>query len=409
MSSHWAKHHVSMFELIRRNINFRNFWYGQLISQMGDRIHTLAVIWLVYSWYNSGAAVGAVLIASTLPAFLISPFAGNILDKYNRKRIMIICDFIRSFFVLGLAVLAYFDKINLPVILIFTVIISIGAAFFNPATMAIMPSIVEKDDLTQANAFYQLSISASGALGFMAGSGLIALIGVPAAFLLNGVSFSLSAFFVFRIIYKHLPVKLKTSFMHDFKEGWKITKGIPLIVRLFGPIIVINFFLAALFILVPVFAEGVFKRGSTGLGLMMTSLTLGMFLGAMVMSKGKPKIKTFILLFSSLLFIGGAFLAMSLFSNFYLHLIMYVFIGMSLNVSNISLMALFQKIVPNEVRGKVFGLLTSASVSAQPISYGIMGLITESASPSAILMFCSVALTATAIFFLTIKELKEVY
>lgn len=397
-----------MLQLVRQNVNFRNFWYGQLISQLGDRIHTLAVIWLVYNWYNSGAAVGAVLIAATLPAFLISPFAGNILDKYDRKRIMIICDIVRSVFVLGLAVLAFLDKLDLPVILFFTVIISIGAAFFNPATMAIMPSIVKKEELTQANAFYQLSINVSAALGFMLGGGLIALIGIPAAFLINGVSFLLSAFFIARIAYTHLPAKLKTNFIQDFKEGWKITKGIPLITKLFGPIIVINFFLAALFILIPVFAEGVFSRGSTGLGMMMTSLTLGMFLGALIMSKGQPGISTHRLLFSSLLFIGLAFLVMGLLQQFYLHLLMYALVGLSLNVSNIALMALFQKIVPNEVRGKVFGLLTAASVSSQPISYGIMGLITDSASPSAILLFCSAALTATAVFFLTIKELKDI-
>lgn len=397
-----------MLQLVRQNVNFRNFWYGQLISQLGDRIHTLAVIWLVYNWYNSGAAVGAVLIAATLPAFLISPFAGNILDKYDRKRIMIICDIVRSVFVLGLAVLAFLDKLDLPVILFFTVIISIGAAFFNPATMAIMPSIVKKEELTQANAFYQLSINVSAALGFMVGGGLIALIGIPAAFSINGVSFLLSAFFIARIVYTHLPAKLKTNFIQDFKEGWKITKGIPLITKLFGPIIVINFFLAALFILIPVFAEGVFSRGSTGLGMMMTSLTLGMFLGALIMSKGQPGISTHRLLFSSLLFIGLAFLVMGLLQQFYLHLLMYALVGLSLNVSNIALMALFQKIVPNEVRGKVFGLLTAASVSSQPISYGIMGLITDSASPSAILLFCSAALTATAVFFLTIKELKDI-
>lgn len=397
-----------MFELVRKNRNFRNFWYGQLISQLGDRIHTLAVIWLVYSWYNSGAAVGAVLIAATLPAFLVSPFAGNILDKYDRKKILILSDVVRSVFVAGLAVLSFFEMVNLPIILFFTVIISIGAAFFNPATMAIMPSLVKKEELTQANAFYQLSINASAALGFMVGSGLIALIGVTAAFSINCVSFLLSAFFVFRIVYKHIPGHIKTNFIEDFKEGWKVTKGIPLIVRLFGPIVVINFFLAALFILVPVFAEGVFNKGSAGMGMMMTGLTLGMFIGALLMSKGQLKFKTQYLLFFSLLFIGMAFFVMSFVQNFYLHLLMYALVGISLNISNISLMALFQKIVPNEVRGKVFGLLTSASVSSQPISYGIMGLITDVATPSAILLFCAFALTLTSLYFLIIKELKLV-
>lgn len=397
-----------MFELVRNNSDFRNFWFGQSISQLGDRIHTLAVIWLVYSWYHSGAAVGIVLIASTLPAFLISPFAGNLLDKYNRKKIMIICDFLRSVFVLLLSVLAFMGMINLTVIISFTIVISIGAAFFNPGTMSIMPSIVSKDELTHANAFYQLSVNASSALGFMVGSGLIALIGVPIAFLINGLSFLLSAYYINKLNYQHIPLASENNFLKDFKEGWSVTKKIPLIIKLFAPIIIINFFLSALFILIPVFAEGVFKQGSSGLGMMMSGLALGMFSGALLMSKIKIQFKMLTVLMPSMLFIGVSFFLMSMFENYYFFLVLFAFIGIFLNISNISLMALFQRIVPNEVRGKVFGLLTSASVSSQPISYGLMGLLTSLIHPSGILLICSVALTLTAFSFLAIKELKGV-
>ncbi len=397
-----------MFTLVRRNKDFRNFWYGQIVSQLGDRVHTLAVIWLVYSWSNSGSAVGFVLIATTLPAFLISPLAGSLLDKYDRKKIMIICDFLRSALVLILSILAFMNMLNLPIIVAFTAVISIGAAFFNPATMSIMPSLVKQEELTQANAFYQLSVNASGAFGFLLGSGLIALIGVPVAFLINGFSFLLSAYFIMKLAYKHVPVIRESHFWADFKEGWNVTKKIPLIIKLFTPIIIINFFLSALYILIPVFAEGVFNRGSSGLGMMMTGLTLGMFFGALIMLRNKLQISIRMLLFASLCLIGLAFMMMSFFEDFNFYLFAFAAIGVFLNISNIALMALFQKIVPNEVRGKVFGLLTSASVSSQPISYGVMGLLTDLVAPGTILLFCAVALTLTAFRFLTIKELKQV-
>jgi DHA3 family macrolide efflux protein-like MFS transporter len=397
-----------MFELVRNNINYRQFWYGQTISQLGDRIHTLAVIWLVYSWYNSGAAVGIVLIATTLPAFLVSPFAGNLLDKYDRKKIMLVCDFIRSFFVLLLALLTYLNLINIYIIILFTIIISIGAAFFNPATMSIMPSLVKKEDLTQANAFYQISVNSSSALGFMLGSGLIALIGIPIAFLINGFSFLFSAYFLFRLHYEHIPTAFKTNIMQDFTDGWKIIKGIPLIFKLFLPVIIINFFLSALFILIPVFAEGVFKKGSTGLGIMMTGLTIGMLLGSIIMSNYKLKFKPVNLIFPPLVLISLSFLFMSLFENYYLYLVLLAFIGSSLTISNIVIVSLLQKFVPNDVRGKVFGLLTAASVSLQPISYGLMGFLTEIVQSSIILMICSSALILTAFWIYKIKELKEI-
>jgi len=394
--------------LLRENSNYRNFWLGQLVSQLGDRVHTLAVIWLVYSWTNSGGTVGLVLIASTLPAFLISPFAGNLLDKYDRRKIMIICDFIRSALVLTLSVLAFMGKLDLTVILIFTVFISIGAAFFNPATMSIMPTIVKPGELVRANAFYQLSVNASGALGFMLGSGLIAAIGVPVAFLINGFSFLFSAYFLYQVAYKHEKSTTRTSFWKDFTEGLKAAKMVPLIKRLLGPIIVINFFFSSLFVLIPVFAEGVFNKGSAGLGILMSGLTLGMFAGALIMSGKSLKIKVTYIIVFNLLFIGAAFLAMGLFENYYFFIAMLFIIGVALNLSNIALMALFQKIVPNEIRGKVFGLVTAASVSSQPISYGIMGLISDLASPMQILIVCSAALFLTALWMTRIKGMKDV-
>ncbi len=394
--------------LLTENSNFKNFWLGQLVSQLGDRVHTLAVIWLVYSWTNSGATVGLVLIASTLPAFILSPFAGNILDKFDRRKIMIICDFIRSALVLSLAVLGFMQLLDLTIILIFTVFISIGAAFFNPATMSIMPSIVKPEELVRANAFYQLSVNASGALGFMIGSGLIATIGIPVAFAVNGVSFLFSAYFLTRVKYKQESgVSKKSSFWKDFSDGLKVAKLVPLIKKLIGPIIVINFFFSSLFILIPVFAEGVFNKGSSGLGIMMSGFTLGMFGGALLMSGKNLKIKISYIIVSNLLFIGLAFMAMGFVENFYFFIVMLFIVGIALNLSNIALMALFQRIVPNEIRGKVFGLVTSASVSSQPIAYGIMGLITNMVKPSDILIFCSVALLLTGIWMWSIKGMND--
>lgn len=396
-----------MLEIVKYNRNFRYFWFGQSISQLGDRIHTLAVIWLVYSWYNSGVMVGIVLIASTLPSFLLSPIAGNLLDKFNRKQIMIICDFVRMIFVLLISILAFYNQINITIVITITIIISMGAAFFNPATMAIMPTIVEPAQLTKANAFYQLSVNTSAAIGFMIGSGLIALIGVPVAFLINGFSFLFSAYFLFKLDYHHTKMQNNQSFWLDFKEGWKISRQIPLISELFFPIVLINFFLAAFYILIPILAEGVFKQGSAGVGIMMSSLTIGMLVGAILISTVQFKIKTITLVFPSIVFIGCIFLFMYFFESYINYIISFSLIGLLVNLTNIALIALLQKSVPNNIRGKVFGLLTSASVSAQPISYGLMGFLVDSMNPEVIILICFFAFTLTAFSFLRVSDLKK--
>ncbi|MCK5685073.1 MFS transporter, partial [bacterium] len=77
-----------MLELLRKLPAFRNFWFAQAISQIGDRIHSLALIWLVYSFTGSSAYVGVVMIATTLPGIILGPFAGTFADRHDRKKIM---------------------------------------------------------------------------------------------------------------------------------------------------------------------------------------------------------------------------------------------------------------------------------------------------------------------------------
>jgi MFS family permease len=398
-----------MYSFLIENRAFRNFWFGQVISQVGDRIHTLAVIWLVYTWTKSGTALGLVLIAATLPSVLISPWAGTISDRLNRKQIAIACDVTRSVLVIILAALAYYKLLNMPVIAIMTALISIASSFFNPATLAMLPSIVPSQDLGRANAITQLSANASGALGFLLGSGLIAAIGVTSAFLFNGVSFFVSALLIRSISYQHTPSVKVLSFMADLKQGWQVVQSISMVARILGPLIVINFFFSSLSVLIPIFGEGVFKAGSAGIGILLASFTCGMFLAALVLSSFQLKITISRLVTASLLAVGGSFLAMAAVQQLPLFVVALILIGFALNGANICLITLFQRVIPGEVRGKFFSLLTAVSLSAQPISYGLTGWFSDLVNPAGILLVCGVALLVCAGMIYRIVELREQY
>ena len=398
-----------MYSFLQENRHFRNFWLGQVISQIGDRIHTLAVIWLVYSWTKSGTALGLVLIAATLPSVLISPWAGAVSDRLNRKHIAIACDLTRGVLTIALAAMAHYNFLNMPVIVVMTALISIASSFFNPATLAMMPSIVPSKDLGRANAITQLSANASGALGFLLGSGLIAAIGVQVAFLFNGCSFFASALLIRQISYQHSPAMKALSFIADLKDGWHVMQSIPMVARILGPLVVINFLFSSLSVLIPIFAEGVFKSGSAGVGLLLASYTCGMFLAALVLSTFHLKANISWLVTSSLLAVGASFLAMGLIERLPLFVVALVLVGFALNGTNICLITMFQKVIPGEVRGKFFSLLTAVSLSAQPISYGLTGWLSDLVKPSVILLVCGVALLLCAGLIYRITELREQY
>jgi MFS family permease len=396
-----------MYTFLVENRDFRNFWFGQVISQVGDRIHTLAVIWLVYTWTKSGTALGLVLIAATLPSVLISPWAGSLSDRLNRKQIAIGCDLIRSLLVIILAVLAHYKLLTMPLIVVMTALISIASSFFNPATLAMLPSIVPSQDLGRANAITQLSANASGAIGFLMGSGLIAAIGVTSAFLFNGSSFFISALLIRSISYQHTPTPRNLSFLADLKQGWQVVQSISMVARILGPLVVINFFFSSLSVLIPVFGEGRFKAGSSGIGMLLASFTCGMFWAALVLSSWQLKITISRLVTASLLVVGGSFLAMAAFQQLPLFMVALVLIGFALNSANICLITMFQRVIPGEVRGKFFSMLTAVSLSAQPISYGLTGWFSDLINPAGILLICGVALLVCAGMIYRIVELRE--
>jgi len=398
-----------MLAFLRENRDFRNFWFGQVVSQIGDRIHTLAVIWVVYSWTKSGTALGVVLIAATLPSVLISPWAGAVSDRLNRKRIAIACDLARSVLVIVLAGMAHYQLLTMTVIVVMTALISIASAFFNPATLAMMPSILASQDLGRANAITQLSANASGALGFLLGSGLIAAIGVPAAFLFNGGSFFVSALLIGKIVYQHTPSRKAVSFVSDLAEGWRVVQGMPMVSRMLGPLVVINFLFSSLSVLIPVFGEGVFGAGSAGVGMLLASYTCGMFLAALVLSSFHPKASMSWLVTASLLAVGGSFLAMGLIARLPLFVGALVLVGFALNATNICLITMFQRVIPGEVRGKFFSLLTAVSLSAQPIAFGLTGWLSDLVEPAGIMLVCGLCLLLCAGLIYRITELREQY
>jgi MFS transporter, DHA3 family, macrolide efflux protein len=398
-----------LYSFLKEHKNFRNFWFGQVVSQIGDRIHTLAVIWLVYSWTKSGTALGVVLIAATLPSVLISPWAGAVSDRLNRKHIAIACDIIRCVLVFVLAGMAHYNLLNMPVITVMTALISIASSFFNPATLAMLPSIIASKDLARGNAITQLSANASGALGFLLGSGLIAAIGVPAAFLFNGCSFFASALLIRNINYQHTPNLKALSFVADLKDGWNVVQSIPMVARILGPLVVINFLFSSLSVLIPIFGEGVFKSGSAGVGVLLASYTCGMFLAALALSTLQLKANMSWLVTSSLVVVGASFLAMGLVERLPLFVVALVLVGFALNGTNICLITMFQRVIPGETRGKFFSLLTAVSLSAQPIAFGVTGWLSDLVNPAAILLVCGVALLLCAGLIYRITELREQY
>jgi len=190
--------------LLRTNRNFRLLFIGQMISQLGDWFNTVAVFALLLDLTGSATAVAWMLIVQFLPVALIGPMAGVVVDRVNRRRLMIGADIVRGVLILGLLLVRRADQVWIAY-LVMALTVS-ASAFFEPARTATIPSVTSADELMPANAASSAMWSAMLAIGASVGGLVTAFAGREIAFVVNAASFFASAVFIAQTRYDATPV-----------------------------------------------------------------------------------------------------------------------------------------------------------------------------------------------------------
>lgn len=183
--------------LVKNNHDFRNLWFSQVISQLGDWFNLIASAALVAQLSGSGLAIGSLFLARLLPPFLLGPLVGVVADRFDRRKILIASDLLRAVVVLNFLFVRSSETIWLLYTL--TVLQLSISAFFEPTRAAILPGIVDYRDLVTANALSSATWSTMLALGAALGGLATAAFGITSAFLIDAATFLLSAWFVARL------------------------------------------------------------------------------------------------------------------------------------------------------------------------------------------------------------------
>jgi MFS family permease len=188
---------IGYLKLLKKNQPFRNLWYGQVVSELGDWLNSIAIFALVLQLDGSGMTMAAVMTAKLLPVFFVSPFAGILIDRMDRKRVMFVSDILR--FLIVLCFLFIHDKSQMWLLYTLVVVEISLAGFFEPARSAIIPSLTEKEDLVTANALSGSTWSVMLAFGAAIGGVIVSLFGIKTAFVVDACTFLVSAWFISRI------------------------------------------------------------------------------------------------------------------------------------------------------------------------------------------------------------------
>nr|MCS5544315.1 MFS transporter [Gammaproteobacteria bacterium] len=188
---------IGYFPLLKQNPSFRNLWYGQVISELGNWVNSIALYALILQLTGSGMAMAAAMMAKLLPMVIISPFAGVVIDRMDRRTVLIASDILRCFTVLCFLIVESREDLWLVyAITLFEVALT---GFFEPARSAILPSIVKKNHLVTANAISGATWSIMLTLGAALGGFVVSLFGVKVAFILDALTYLLSAWFIIKI------------------------------------------------------------------------------------------------------------------------------------------------------------------------------------------------------------------
>jgi len=183
--------------LVRQNANFRRLWAAQIVSEIGDWFYSLAIYSLLLQLTGQARSVGLALVLQVIPQTLFGPLSGIVNDRIRRKRVMITTDLARAVIVGSMLLVRSRSTVWLIYPLLF--LESVMWAFFEPARTAVIPNITSDEDLIVANTLssttWSLNLVAGAALGGVA----LALLGQNASFVLNALSFLVSAFFLSRM------------------------------------------------------------------------------------------------------------------------------------------------------------------------------------------------------------------
>ncbi len=351
---------VGAWDVVRRNGDFRRLWLAQLGSNAGDWFNDVAVLGLILSLTGSPGAAGLFIIAAQVPTALLSPVAGVWADRWDRRKLMIGSDLIRAVLALGFLLVRSPDQIWL--VYLITASLRGVTAFFGPAQKAAIPNLVRPYELLPANVLVEVTWGAMLAVGAALGGLVSALLGRDTAFVINALSFLVSALLIWsiRARFSQAPVAGHARVnggWHDMVEGFRYAAH-HLSVAAFLFVKMGWGLGAGVILLLSVFATQVFNAGDEGIGWLYAARGIGVLVGpwlaAMLVGMSQKRMRWSVTV--GYLVNGLGYIAFSQSSSLPLAALMVFFAHLGSGATWVLSATMLQQIVPDRLRGRIFSL-----------------------------------------------------
>jgi DHA3 family macrolide efflux protein-like MFS transporter len=392
---------------LARNGNFLLLWAGQFVSQMGDRLAMVAFPWLVYKSTGSALGTGAVFALYTLPYVLFGAFAGVVIDRFNKRAVMIASDIVRAGLVL---VVPFAATRSLPAVYVLSFLMASAAVFFDPCKLAILPDLVSKDRLMRANALLATGENLTEIVGYAVAGFVLAYVSTASAFRIDSITFAVSAAALLLMRYR-APVRAAAertahSFWRELREGlsflrhhhalWMNTLMVVAFVAGLGASYPLTFLLAVRVLDAGTQAFGVFEA-VIGCGYLIGSLALAAF--AMRVPKGLAMAIGWAAMGVSLIVVAAT-------SGVWQACIPFAVFGLANAVALIAVDTWLQDVVPEQLRGRVFGARFTLTQGTYALSVLVGGALAGVFDVRALFIVAGVLMAIPGIAALFVRDIR---
>lgn len=370
-----------MKELLK-NRDARLVWFSRTFSRFGDSFESLALIYLIYELTESALAMGTIMLFSVIPNIIVSPIAGVIGDRYNKKTIMIIAEIARAVTILIIPILHFSGNLRIWHIYIISVIVSIAESFFEPCAQVVMTVVVRKDQLPLYNSAITTSNHIARMLGYTLSGIVMSFLNKDVLFIVDAITFACSAITLLYITLPKVEIKKiekKSDILIDICEVFEYAISTRII-----PIILLTIILNGMLIVpitefLPMVTDKIFNADATLSGYLMTILAIGSLLGSIIYPRlTKTKLKLKQVLFFGHVLIGVSLILMVLNTNIITGIIVYVILGITCSVITMWCSTEMQYVCKVEYMARTSSLFSMALTMSDPLSAAVSGWLIDS-------------------------------
>jgi MFS family permease len=395
--------------------DFRLFWIGAFLSNVGTWMQAVAQGWLVLLLTNSPFWLGLDAFMATAPAFVFTLAGGVFADLIDRRRLLIFTQVVAGIAALGLATLVWTNVVNRWMVLGFSFVTGCCMALASPSYLAMTYDLVGREDLANAIAMNSTQFQLSRVVGPALAGIAFRFFGLAGCFYANGLSFVAVVASLWMVRPQHQTgsaahsVKDRRALWADLIEGFRYVRNRPRVSSLLLLSGVNSLFGAPYFTLVPIYARNIFHLGETGLALMMGTAGAGALFGALLVAYlGDFKRKGWLVLGGAFAF--GAFItSFALTARLTLSLAFLFGLGFSLVVCVATVNTLLQKLVTDQMRGRVMSMFILSFMGTMPIGNIAAGTASNHFGPQYTLATGGIIVTlvaaSVAIFNKRLREL----